>query len=1117
MSYLDKFKLEAIIAAVGFNDGANKGFWRIQPRVPKRRQGAGRWIEMGAELRALLKVNGVLQSVIGRSVGSDGTPDAVRVLFQGLADQGIPDGIVVVPTRFLDLVSASIPQEFLDEKGILKPDAIADIDQQDVPNIEDLERADITPDDIRVANEGINSPEGKEQAAFKDSAEGKAIEAAEARTQDAEEQPQAENDQPQEPIDTDTAEGEKSPADMTLEELEAELDKPILEPERQKALFDERYNPDRQEEFQAAKDSQILSPIRESLERAAGGDDSVFKDAFEAIDDDVLTGDEKLQAVANAIKSEGISSNRETRQKVRQAQAKALRNLELYGANVGNVNRPGTTPAEDLEIDGPGGQITPRMRAAAVEKAAQDIAEGNPVTVDDVINYSKGEPAPAKLPKGRKLNTRLAGMQPGDIFTERGEDYSFVSYGDRDRETKTAVATATNIRTGKKEKITLDTDRDIPVLRPDKNQPAPTPEPTPAPTPAPTPEVAPTPEAPKAPAAETPKAPAAPKAPTVRPAGVTTKKPSTKVVPELPRTAKIVEAPVEKARNEGRVDNGQMIALPAKSEEDLFKTKVRPLVDENGDPMEFFNVATGKVEVAGNADAIEEQLLNKDYPESVIDNDGKIIVERRDLEASTGEPKILEVFVERTQGNAFYVGFKLTDKNTEKSETYYHYDLRDSYSSIHGKTNSIQRISRIISGEESPLQEGIPDYTNYFAPGTSIAKHIAYFRDKYASKATEEKLIAALKTARGKGVPAGIKKATRDLELFRKDFAGDVTKFRQYDTNQKMRLLTLEEMSQRYSDGRAAQINMNPDQLGRYLKSQVDGVFDTMRAGDMEGATLRLQELAGRMPMLSRNQVVGQVILDTLRDGFKTRMPRENKLAVSALTTNAFKALQDSQSMEAQRGAPHMSWDGVVLKRGYLVEYTNNDGKTSVGMVVGLKPLARKKYTDKVFIRFRNSDGTQTPPIELSAAKMKTLDTTGDNPTARSQMGSYTPDIGGLELVEKRAGKRAVKTKIALLNSRKSDPNELDNPDEDPELDEPNLGSEGEAGDAPDGGKAVEDLVSGDILYSKSGEVLGQVIEVKPIKSKSGKPAFAVLYMDKNGDIKTPEILQPGDNRGPKA
>lgn len=171
MSYLDKFKLEAIVAGIGFNDGANKGFWRIQPRDRIKR-----WVEMGAELRAAIKANGKVINAHGRSVGSTGKPDEVRVLFEGLGDAGIPDGVYAVPSRFIEKVTAVLPEEYVKNKGgklatDVKPLSV----DGDVPDIADLERADVTPDDIRIANEGINSPEGKEQEAFKDSEEGKAI------------------------------------------------------------------------------------------------------------------------------------------------------------------------------------------------------------------------------------------------------------------------------------------------------------------------------------------------------------------------------------------------------------------------------------------------------------------------------------------------------------------------------------------------------------------------------------------------------------------------------------------------------------------------------------------------------------------------------------------------------------------------------------------------------------------------------------------------------------------------------------------------------------------------------------------------------------------------------
>jgi hypothetical protein len=165
MSYLDRFKLEAVVAAIGFNDGANKGFWRIQPRDRIKR-----WVEMGAELRAAIKANGKVINAHGRSVGSTGKPDEVRVLFEGLGDAGIPDGVYAVPSRFIEKVTAVLPEEYLKNKGgklatDVKPLSV----DGDVPDIADLERADVTPDDIRIANEG------KEQEAFKDSPEGKAI------------------------------------------------------------------------------------------------------------------------------------------------------------------------------------------------------------------------------------------------------------------------------------------------------------------------------------------------------------------------------------------------------------------------------------------------------------------------------------------------------------------------------------------------------------------------------------------------------------------------------------------------------------------------------------------------------------------------------------------------------------------------------------------------------------------------------------------------------------------------------------------------------------------------------------------------------------------------------
>jgi hypothetical protein len=163
-----------LTAGIGFNDGANKGFWRVQPRQ-KIGKGKGRWIEMGAELRGYFKdLFGKLGSVPGRALGSDGTPDGVRVLVQGQEALGLPDGIYRFKTNDVRVAEAIISDEYLESKGI-DTAVPTDLDIDGLSSIADLERADITPDDIRMANDGINSPEGIELASYKESDEGKAI------------------------------------------------------------------------------------------------------------------------------------------------------------------------------------------------------------------------------------------------------------------------------------------------------------------------------------------------------------------------------------------------------------------------------------------------------------------------------------------------------------------------------------------------------------------------------------------------------------------------------------------------------------------------------------------------------------------------------------------------------------------------------------------------------------------------------------------------------------------------------------------------------------------------------------------------------------------------------
>jgi hypothetical protein len=173
--------LDPIVAGIGFNDGANKGFWRHQPRDAKKQ-----WMEMGAEVRALfnkMRKDGTMGqvSVVGKVAGSTGSADQARVLIQG--DSDIPDGIYAVNSDSLEAVEAHLSDEYLKSQGI---DPNSDkhgnpVDSLKAQDFDTTERADITQDDIDLINQGANSEKGKQMSKFKDSAAGKAVDAADSK------------------------------------------------------------------------------------------------------------------------------------------------------------------------------------------------------------------------------------------------------------------------------------------------------------------------------------------------------------------------------------------------------------------------------------------------------------------------------------------------------------------------------------------------------------------------------------------------------------------------------------------------------------------------------------------------------------------------------------------------------------------------------------------------------------------------------------------------------------------------------------------------------------------------------------------------------------------------
>jgi hypothetical protein len=177
-SGLNDESLTAITAGIGFNDGANNGFWRKQPRK-KWGKGKGQWIEMGARLRALFSIDGKLQSVTGRSAGSDGTPNGVRFR----PDPGQPgvdsELIYGVNTAHLEEIQAVLPANYVESKNLYdtreQKGTGSVVSTSSIPDINDMITAPVTPDDVRMIEEGVNSVEGREAEGFKKTDAGKKV------------------------------------------------------------------------------------------------------------------------------------------------------------------------------------------------------------------------------------------------------------------------------------------------------------------------------------------------------------------------------------------------------------------------------------------------------------------------------------------------------------------------------------------------------------------------------------------------------------------------------------------------------------------------------------------------------------------------------------------------------------------------------------------------------------------------------------------------------------------------------------------------------------------------------------------------------------------------------
>lgn len=1123
MSYLDKFKLEALVAAptsIGFNDGANKGFWRIQPRVVKGRN-AGQWIEMGAELRALLKINGKIQSVIGRSVGSNGTPEGVRVMFQGLSDLGIPDSIVDIPTRFVEMVSAVIPDEVLRKQGIDKPENFKPLGSDgEVPNFEDLPRTEITPDDIRIANDGINSPEGKEQEAYKESAEGKAVEAGLSPLESNDENLQeyrladSEDTDPVAGITKDAETGEYEATNY----LTGEIYNAKSEEDAKRWIAGE-YNGDNNAAKKAEEERDRSERTKAyEAERAANKASMMSKEDFI----------NKVVEEAYSGYEEGVGMDKPripADWQLEDAYDEYQSLFEMEERDSGQVDKD---VAEDIFAE---------AKAVANFDGIDDFEEDfaklwNEATYGDgadLDNAIEAMSLPPKGPEGYDVVVKSAkDLKIGDDLADPNNKPvgrivgGVVIDGKHQFEIKTLD--------GKRAKITLNPDEQIGTLVPSKAKKTP----------------------PKAKNMSNDQLEKLDKL-TELVGDVSEKDPqlakdlkslndridnveiissdeAQKMINRLEKhiketsgskkTPDPVDTPKPPVNNgptfipKDRPDNGQDVALPKTKENTLWAKKVAPLRDEDGNKVRAIDPATGefKSTFAEDPDAVLSAIL-EEYPDAVILEDGAILAERTKFTDPDGTERQLESLIRRTNGNNYMVSFRVTNPDGSQTE-YISHDYRDSFSAIHGKKNGIMRMSAILKGDlpkdflPTARKNNSSEWKSYFASG-KFEDRLKYFRGKYNSKATEASLIKALDVAEAGGKDSEIELAKYNLNLLREDFNGDISLYRRNAAIQTMKLITLEETVDKYANGRFYLVNnASGKSNGSVLRSAVEGVYGSIKNNDVQGLAEVFNELKGRLPDMVKDPKIATLVLDRVRQGVKDRFPADNQRILNAFITNGYNAwTKEGFDQDTLESAPHVGWKGSVLRRNMLVEYTNNNNDKSVGIIHSVIASDKNEnqpnqYEDYVRVSFRGQDGKIAAPIKISAKNIQVLDDTGLSDETLKQLTIYTPNIKGDEMRRARFGDKY----LLQQRSRYSDmfPGATDT-----------LGDGFSPRIVDPAQYKVDDLAPGGYLYDNAGLPVGQIAAVRDTTSESGDKGYTFAHVDPNGKLGFTSV-KAGETRAPK-
>lgn len=1033
-------RLNAIIAAIGINDGANKGFWRIQPRDDE-----GQWMEMGGGVLFRFRTgegNLVVGTARGIYVGPTGKPGRARVLVKEGNEAGLKPGVYDLDSRNLTQIKAVLPQEALDglEKAqrtdkFGKP--VKSVADAQLPTKDELEANATAPtaEDERLAR-GELTPEEKaaEQDGRKNSPIADLPTGFEAENPDKVKELLRESGVDPDEFDPDA---KKPAAETAKSEAPAE---PQLKPVTKKWLEDEANNGKQifyvrngkaRHAWVSSYDGYIYKGMAPADPDEGGEGLGSFEEFLDALDSGAISGIyQGMIPRVDGKPMEGFQVNRlaskqaEERRQARAA-AKAAKAPKTEEAPKAEAPAPAQTPAEpqadpiaEIFADVAYNGDTNETLDSLLEKAA--ARQGNEALLRQVPD------AEGEQPRARK---RAEALDTGDVLRNNaGEEQTVV---DVKFSPNPPVNGQRQIRIQLQKEdgsiVNLDAPRDfefnvwgpkrrlrqVPApQRPARQEPAPAP-------------------AAEAPAA--PEAPATPEPDTTAPTASDAEEfeGATEVTPETMPPANF--PPTD------RIDDGEDFEIASLTEDQrriLRGRKLTPLMDADGVPAMFLD-ENNELKPADDPFEIMN-VLAEAYPNAKFAADGNSLILHRQKDK---DGKIFEARVSNTGKKAVSFSLRWTDPETGEFEELQYKNDAHSISAALGKYDAEYLLDRILGRK--------PEYeTLKFGRG-----------DSPSTRATMEDTLRK----RAEVGFMGVKDAT----------------------NSRRKLVSFVENALRLAQGRNAIYHEN----GTLHFSELPSLWDGLDAYLEDRSDVNKEDFYHILYSIFGNAPLDEKAHAIYRSAIRGEFNRRYKGRISVDDTRTFHGLVTSASERLRgiyrgtdtkvRSVKYASKDrSRPVEVGMTVEYVNNVGDISIVKVkslvkgTGARSQAGDIYDFGDYVIVEDSEGNTR---KINALKLRIFDPKRQEVPALTR---YIPNLQGAELRQRRE-------EMGVISPIPTE----------------RIPGEGFVVSAPPSGPVlVDDLTPGDTLPGKDGKPIGEIIAVKPITSKSGKPGYAFLVRKPDGE-----------------